>query len=182
MADSIHYLVSREIVNILKQATQTSVPANDLARVDIIKVGLFQENPKHDDANVYITVTPGIRGRDDVYDGIVTLESFPNLGLDIPAREIGGGVSWWRIFGVEYGMYYIKAGYEEETILNAAGVLQQRIINALDGKRVNICDDFGECVCELFAVKAEMFESGGVKPKTFIWRGRVIVMALSERQ
>ncbi len=181
MANSIHYLLSQKIVDLLVPDLQTNVPDADQARADVVKVGLFQENPKHSNANVYVTVAPGMRGRDDVFDGIVTLNDFEDIAVRSPAREMGGGVSWWRQFDVEYGVYFIKGPLTEEEALNAAGVLQQRIIKALDGKVVNVCDDFGECACQLFVAKAGMFESGGVKPQTFIWRGKVLVMALTER-
>lgn len=182
MPNSIHLLLSQKIVELLKPNLQDNVPGSDPARVDVLKVGLFQQNPKHDNANVYVTVVPGIRGRDDVYDGLVTLNDFEDIAINVPAREMGGGTSWWRILGIEFGVYYIKGPLTEEQALNAAGVVQQRIINTLDGKTVNVCDDFGECACQLFVAKASMFESGGVKPKTFIWRGKVLVMVLTERQ
>lgn len=179
--DGIVYLVLAAMKTHLVAKMQTEISNSGIIaeRADVVKIGLFQDNPTNKNVHIYIQGgehdTPGLE------DGISSLGSFQNIAWRVPAREIGGGSSWWRNGVVNIGIYFIKEKLDEEAAHRRAYSIMSRLIGAVETCRVSgLVDSYGERALQLFAARNTMFESGG-PPTNYIFRGKVYFQFLTER-
>jgi len=172
-------LILDTMVTHLTQVMQTDVDEDNETYADIVKKGLLQENKAK--KNIAIGVTGGDHDNPEYLDGIVTLGTHPQIGFDLPAREIGGGQMWYRRGVVRVECFFIREKLEEEDAFIAAYEVLGRLMDNIENVNLTgIVDDKGERAVKLFCIGNTFFESGGA-PKSFIFRGKVLWMCLTER-
>lgn len=146
---------------------------------DTVKVGRFQENPNR--KNVYIAIQSGDPDDLNFVDGIVSLDDFKDIAIEVPPREIGGGQLWWRRGIVQYGLFFNKSNYAEEIAMEYAYELLGYMQRAMETIQVaDLVDPYGEQAYYLFVFANTFTESGG-PPKSYIWRGRMYWQCLTEK-
>ena len=162
--------------------TIDNVAVTDPARADNVKIGhLYQENPTRPEANIYATVSHGKRDDPGYRDAIVTTKDMENIGLFVRAREIGGGVFWWRRGTVEYGVFLTKSNYTEEQAFDIAMTFYQRVLRGIEKANVTGLQEDFERAYKLFLVASSFYEQGGLRQKTYIWRGTAYFQVLTQR-
>lgn len=174
-------MVLDRIVSTLIEKCQTAVPATELSYVDVVKKGLLQSSKTV--KNVQFGVSGGDHEIPDYMDGIATAKQFEeDAGFVLPyAREIGGGVMWFRRGVVRIEAFFIRERLTEDVAHEAAYEVLGRVISALDDMSVNgLSDDYGERAIRMFCTGNTYFESGG-PPKSYIFRGKVLWSCLTER-
>lgn len=160
----------------LEQKMQTELPASE--RVGIIKIGRFQDNPAK--VSTYITLSPGDPDDPSFQDGIVSLEDMKNIGINFPAREIGGGELWWRRFTANVGCYWIEEKLDEEEALEQSYLIMGRLCDAIPLLNISgLSDQFGEIAVQPFLYATTNFEGGGAEK--YNWRGKAKWQVLTER-
>jgi len=159
---------------------QTSIDPNDLTYADVVKKGLLQTDKVS--KNVQIGFVGGDHNDPEVKDGISSLELMPEIGVDIPSREIGGGQSWWRKGTAIIECYFVRQKLTEDEAFEAGYEVLGRLMSSIEEVNLSgISDDFGEIALHHpYCYANNFFESGG-PPKTYIFRGRVFWMCLTER-
>src|SRR5690349_16317515 len=73
---------------------QSEIPDDDVTRADVVKVGLLFDNKTR--SNIQVGIQAGDHDNPEELDGIVTLDKLPDIGMFVPAREIGGTQIWMR--------------------------------------------------------------------------------------
>ena len=172
-------LILDALVASITAAMKTPIDPTDITYVDVVKKGLLQTDKTKE--NVQIGITGGDHEDPKYTDGIAALGDLPNIGFYVPNREIGGGEMWWRRGVARLECFYIRERLTEdeahEAAYNTLGRLMQTIpLTSMSG----LTDSFGEHAIKLFCFGNTMFESGG-PPKTYIFRGKVLWQALTER-
>jgi hypothetical protein len=179
MMDSIHDLVGQYIVERLKEACIDIIPEDDYRAVQI-RQGLLQEDPV--DLRLALLVNPGDpedKATDPKWSDVLAGEE---KALGIPSYEIGGGEWWLRRFCVDCRFYFINSNETRDEARKIAGYLFAASENALSNKPISgVTDDFGEHAIMIYVTKKMFYESGG-PPNSFIWRGKLFVQVLTERQ
>jgi hypothetical protein len=172
-------LILDKIVAKLTEVMQTNVDTTDITYADLVKKGLLQE-PKLT-KNVALGVTGGDHDNPDYMDGIVTLEDMQNIGWTASAREVGGGQLWWRRGVVRVECFFVRERLEEPAAFQAGYEVLGRVEANIENINLSgVVDDFDERAIRLYCIGNTFFESGG-KPKTFIFRGKVLWQCLTER-
>lgn len=150
-------------------------------KVSTVEVGRFQDDPTAKPR--YVAVQGGVLNKPDTLDGVVTLEEMHRTGIYVPAREAGGSGQqhWWRRGSCEIGVYTLGTLLTEKAARTAAYNIFGRLTANIENVGVSDLEDsFGESAYKLF-VYASVFHQGGGPDKNFIWRGRVLWQALTER-
>ena len=158
---------------------QTALLVDDPEYADVVEIGRFQDDPVK--KNVHIAIQGGYLEKPNYMDGIVTLEEFHRIGMYIPPREVGGGQMWWRRGSVEVGCFFIGTSLTEAQMRTAAYNVLGRVTSNLDNIAISgLSDSFGEKGYQMQSYASEYFQGGG-PPNQYIWRGRVLWQALTER-
>lgn len=158
---------------------QTPIAADDITRADVIKKGMFQENPTL--KNVSLAVQGGDHEDPNYRDGIVSIEKMDDINFDIPPREIGGGVYWWRRGVVSVKCYFILEGLSENDAHQKAYQILGRAINGVETTPMPLpIDEFGEKASQIFVSSNTFYESGG-PPSNYLFRGKIFWQVLTER-
>jgi hypothetical protein len=172
-------MVLDKIVDHLTLVMQTNIDPTDVTYADIVKKGLLQENKAK--RNIGIGVTGGDHDDPEYTDGVVSLSKMPEIAMDLPVREIGGGQMWWRRGVIRVECFFIREKLEEdEAFIAAYDVLGRVQANIENIDLTGTVDDYGERAIRLFCFGNTFFESGGA-PKSFIFRGKVFWLCLTER-
>lgn len=176
----ITYMVIEKLCAQLLKAMQTDIPLDDPTRADIVKIGRFQQNPIKN--NVHISVSGGSLTDPELIDGIVTIKDMDKIGMNVYAREIGGGQFWWRRGEVRVETFLTQGNIPELDAAQYAYEIYGRVMNNIENVVVGgLVDDFGERAIKLFCFASAYMESGG-PPSKYIWRGYVKWQFLSERK
>jgi hypothetical protein len=156
-----------------------SIPEGDVTRAKLIKKGRFQDDPV--ETSIYLAVSGGNSEKVDQLDGVVTLGEHPNIGWVMPPYEIGGSTAWWRKGIITVGCYFIREKFDEDTAMEYAYTVLGRTEQAVETlELIDAVDDWGEQAYKMFLVGTSFFVSGG-PPKSYIWRGKVHWMCLTEK-
>lgn len=179
MTQVINMLLDAMVASVT-DTLQTSIDPDDLTYVDVVKKGLLQTDKigKH----IQIGFQGGDHQDPEQKDGITSLQRMPDIGIKVPVREIGGGQSWYRRGVAQIECYFIRARLtEDEAFIQAYEVLG-RLMSAIEGiDLTGMVDDFGErAIHHPYCYANNFFESGG-PPKTYLFRGRVFWVCLTER-
>lgn len=182
MSDPLPLQIIDAVVASVTQKAITDVPVDDASRADIVKAGhLYQENPAKPEHNIYVTISHGDAEDPKYRDGVWSLEDMDNIDFNVPVREVGGGVAWRRRFTARFGVFLPKSGLEEREAMRIAMVFVQRIEEGIKNAPVAGLSDGVEVARAIFVTGQTFFESGGVKKKTYIWRGTIYFDVLTER-
>ena len=172
-------LILDKIVERLTLVMQTNIDPTDITYADIVKKGLLQENKAK--RNIGIGVTGGDHDDPEYTDGIASLSKLPEIAMDLPIREIGGGQMWWRRGVIRVECFFIREKLEEDAAFVAAYEVLGRIMANLESINfTGVVDSFDERALKLFCYGNTFFESGGA-PKSFIFRGKVFWQVMTER-
>jgi len=175
----IRYLIAKAIADHLETKLITDVSESDPLRASIVKFGRFQQSPIEN--YLYVSVIGGNVQDPTVQDGIVTIDDMEDIGLRIPAREIGGGEMWFRRGWVEIGAYFIAQGLAEELAADYAHTFMGRVSSNIKTAPVGgITDEFGEIASCIYVYAESLFEGGG-PPNQYLWRGQIQWQVLTER-
>lgn len=176
-------LVLDRLVESVTAAMQTAIdPKTDLTYADVVKKGLLQENKTL--KNVQIGITGGDHEDPAYQDGIIDLEKMPNIGIQMPSREIGSHpIEIWGRRGVaRVEVFLIKEGLVESEAHAVAYAVLGRLEATIKATSLSgLVDSFGErALFKPFVYGNTFFESGG-PPKQFIFRGKVQWQFYTER-
>lgn len=171
------------ILHAMKDHLVSSLVTNQLPEdpiyFDVVKIGRWQDDPKR--KNVHLAISGGDAEDFKYMDGIATLDDLDDLGFYVPAREFGGGQSWWRRGTIQIGCYFIRERYEEEVAVEYAYAALGRLMAEVENVDVtNLEDDFGERAIRIFLYGNSFFQSGG-PPRSYIFRGKLLWACLTER-
>ena len=172
-------LVLDAFVQFYKEQLQDSLPVDDPLRPDIIKKGLLQQEKL--ESNIQLGVQGGDHDNPEDMDAIVTLDKLPDIGIYVPAREIGGGQIWMRRGVVRVECFYINEQLTEDEAHEQAYNVLGHVMRLVEDAPINgLVDDFSERAIRAFCYANTYFESGG-PPTSFIFRGKVFFAFLTER-
>lgn len=176
-----HLLITR-LAQSLETAMKTNVSASDPTRARDVQPYRFQGSPL--DNYIYLYVTGGDINNPQLADSRVSSqgEVVDNLGMTLPAGEIGGGHYWWRRGRVVLGCYFVLDPKFTQVVAGQhAHVVLGRAMYTIDGTNVaDLIDDFGE-QAYMIACYANTFYEGGGPPNQYIWRGDIHWQALTRR-
>lgn len=149
-----------------------NVPEGDPTRAGLVKIGLMQENPA--DIVVSVALTSGDYEDDKYIDGHVDHPDLQDFTIkNLPRGEVGGGSYWWRRFSIRVQVFFVRAGYDEDTAIQHAydfhGRLQRHISTCQIGP---IEDAYGERALGRPYLESTTFFPSGGKNK-FIFRGKL---------
>jgi len=150
-------------------------------KVSVVEMGRFQDDPTANPR--YVAIQGGYIEKPTYQDGIVTLEDMDRIGIYVPSREVGGSGQqlWWRRGTCEIGCYFIGTQLTEAAARIAAYNVLGRLSSNIENVGISdLTDSFGERGNQMFLYASE-FHQGGGPPADFIWRGRVLWQALTER-
>ena len=182
----MRYELISALVNHLTTEMQTNVPTSDPTRADVVKAGfLFHQNPTRATSNVYITVSFGRPDDDKAKDGIASLSTFPDVAARFGryAREVGGGEVWFRRITVRFGLFFVRSSFSEDQALQYASQFMERLENALASwKPSGIVSSSGkERALWAYLYSSSIFESGGERAQSFMFRGEADILVATER-
>lgn len=152
-------------------------------RAKVVKKGLLQQGKLENITQ--IGVTGGDHELPDDVDGIVTMDKLPNIGMNFPPREIGGGQIWMRRGVVRLECFYIRPvnneKFNEDRAHEVAYDTLGRVMDLIEGCPVaGLKDDYNERVIKIFCYANTFFESGG-PPNNYIFRGKIFWAIYTER-
>lgn len=174
-----HLLVLR-LTEFLQQEMIDAI--SDQTKADVVKAYRFQDSPLT--YPITLAVLGGdpddpnfIDGRLGYRDG----DAGSDLGLKIPAGEVGGGHLWWRRGRVKLGCYFVAGDTEQEDAADYAHIVLGRAMQCIDECPVSdLVDDFGEHALWM-AVTANTFSEGGGPENQYLWRGMIHWQVLTQR-
>lgn len=173
-------MILQRFVEVLTLEMQTNITdLNDLTRAKVVKKGLLQTN------KIENTVSIGVTGgdhEDPAYrDAIVSENNLQDIGIDYPAREIGGGQLWWRRGVVAVEIFFPSKNLVEDVAFTTAYEVLGRLMFHCENLNVdNIIDSYDEHAIRMFVYGSTFFQSGG-PPTSWIFRGKVLWSCLTER-
>jgi hypothetical protein len=172
-------MILDKIVTALQKSMVDDI-SDENTKATLVKKGLLQENKlvKY----IAIGVTGGDHEDTEYKDGIVTYSGLPDLAMDIPAREIGGGQIWQRRFVARLEIFFIlKAFVEDVAFQHAYDVLGRLQANIENIDLSNMTDDFGETAEGHAYTFANTFFEGGGPPQNYTFRGKILFTVFTER-
>ena len=176
-----------QIVNMILDKMVTSLQASmadNIADVNtkatLVKKGLLQTDKLT--KFIEIGLTGGDHEDPNYIDGIDTMEGLPNLAMEIPAREIGGGQIWQRRFIARLEIYYVLQPHIEIDAFQYAYEILGRLESNIENVDLsNMTDSYGETAeGHAYCFANTFFQSGG-PPQSFIFRGKVMFTVFTER-
>lgn len=174
----VNLILDRMVAHLLK-GMQTDVDPLSLSYADVVKKGLLQTDKTT--KNVQIGISGGDHEDPNYKDAIVSETGLQEMGIEFPAREVGGGQLWWRRGVVKVEAFFIKERLTEDDAHAAGYAVLGRLESLIESTPLdNILDDFGERAILIFCYGNTYFESGG-PPKSYIFRGKVFWVCLTER-
>jgi len=176
MSQISHLLVMRLTDTLdLEMRVNTSGPT----KAGLVQAYRFQDNPL-EKVN-YLYVSAGNPQDPDLQDARVSARDMENLGMNLPAGEVGGGHYWWRRGRIALGCYFITKNYTQEVAADYAHTFLGRVMHHTERANVSdLVDDWGEEASYLMVFASTFFEGGG-PPNQFIWRGHVLWQVLTHR-
>lgn len=161
--------------------TKVADEITDETAVKLVKPYKFQDNPLTDRTHIYLWITGNDPKNPDDRDAWVGMQGMEDLGLRVPAGEIGGGHLWWRKGKAELGCYFIRERYTQEEAADTAQMVLGRVLYWLERAYVSdLVDEFGEQALKIFVMANSFFEGGG-PTNQFFWRGEIWWQCLTER-
>lgn len=155
------------------------VPSSDRSRATEVKAYKFQENPLTN--HVYVWVSSGNPNNPDERDGRVGSQSMEELGLRLPAGEVGGGHLWWRKGRIELGVYFVRERLEQSVAGDYAHEVLGRAMYWTERAEVSdLVDEFSEHALWIYVYGNTFYEGGGPKNQ-YYWRGEILYQVLTER-
>jgi hypothetical protein len=172
-------LIVTRLVEKLSQELITKISSGDPSRAGEVQAYRFQDNPLNP-VN-FVWVSAGNPNDPDYRDGRVTADQMEDLGMTLPAGEIGGGHYWWRRGRVSLGCYYILKSFKQDVAAKHAHTFLGRVTYHTEHTNVaDLVDEWGERAYYLWVPHSTFFEGGG-PPAQYIWRGEVAWQALTHR-
>lgn len=173
-------LLLNAMKNHLTTRLQSEVPDDDVTKADVVKIGLLFDNKTKN--NIQIGIQAGDHDNPEELDGIVTLDKLPDIGMLIPAREIGGGQVWMRRGTAKIECFFIRERLTEEEAFQKAYEVMGRLTQAIEETPIASIptDSFGERPISLHCYAQTFFQSGG-PPNSYIFRGKALWAALTEK-
>lgn len=172
-------LILMAIRDDLKLHMMDEVAEDDVNRADVVKIGLLQESKTK--KNIQLGITGGDHENPEEQDGISSIDKLPDIGFDLPVREIGGGKIWMRRGVVNIECFYVREKLDEESATLHAYAALGRAMEVIDNVKVaGLKDDFGERALFIDCYSNTYFESGG-PPRTFIFRGKIMWAVYTEK-
>ena len=173
-------LVLDALVMSVTQKMQTSIDPADLTYADVVKKGLLQTDKVG--KNVQVGFQGGDHQDPEQKDSISSLQRIPDIGVYVPEREVGGGQSWWRRGTAQIECFFVRQRLTEDEAFVAGYEVLGRLMSSIEEVNLSgMTDDFGEIALHHpYCYANTFFESGG-PPKTYIFRGKVLWMILTER-
>jgi len=176
----IRYTIAKTITDYLELKLITEIDDSDPIKAKVVKFGRFQQDPTIN--NIFVTVSGGNLQKPGTLDGIVTIEEMNNIAMKVPAREIGGGQTWWRRGWLEIGCYFVLEDYTaEEAGDHAHNFLGRVSLNLRQAPVCGLADDYGETAYDLFVYAESMFPGGG-PTNQYLWRGQMLWQTLTYRE
>jgi hypothetical protein len=171
-------LVERIVEN-LDQEMRVKISQSNPTRAIEVKAYRFQDSPI--EKNIYLAVSSGNPKDPEYRDGRVNTRDMENVGMNIPAGEIGGGHYWWRRGRVTLGTYFVTKNYAQNVAANYAHIVRGRAEYYTEQTNVaDLVDEFGERAYYLMVIASNFFEGGGPEGQ-YLWRGEIIWQALTHR-
>lgn len=155
----------------------------DLELPLVIRGNKLQENPVKD--RIYVLVHIGDPDEPDIWhDSSLAKrdQALDRVQFQAPAFEVGGHgtAMMYRRFTIEYGFYGTKFKESREEAQRQANLIKGRCEKALwRPTYAGVADLFGEIPLMAFVVQ-DIIDAGGGK-NSFIWRGKIHVMVLTNR-
>jgi hypothetical protein len=176
-------LVLDALVEHVNQYMHDDLPEDDPIRAKVVKKGLLQTGKLENITQ--IGITGGDHEKPDDLDAIMGMESLPDIGFTIPAREIGGGQIWMRRGVAKLECFYTRPLNNEKLTEDRAHEVAYetlgRLLSVIETAPVRgLVDSYGEKAFEIFCYSNTFFESGG-PPNNYIFRGKVLWAILTER-
>ena len=165
-------LILLKMKETIVQEMVTNISPSDMTRADVVKLGLLQTDKLG--KNIQIGINSGDHDRPEELDGIVTLDKLPDIAIDVPPREIGGGQNWMRRGVVQLECFFIREKLTEEQAFDKAHEVMARLQNTIEKTPITQIarDSYGERPFgHVFCYSASYFESGG-PPNSYIFRGK----------
>ena len=170
-------LVIRRLVENVTLKCKTEIPTSNASRIQEVKFGRFKDDPVN--IVTHVAISGGNPENPNELDGIVTIKELDRISLRVPAREIGGGETWWHRGRAQLGCFFIQSGYSEDVAQQVAYEAMGRLAYTIRNTPViGLVDDYGERAHKVYVYAASFFESGG-PPNQFIWRGSVLWQVLT---
>lgn len=162
------------------QHMKDEIPEDDPTRVRVVKKGLLQAGKLEN--IIQIGITGGDHELPDDIDGIVTMDKLPDVGMEFPHREIGGGQIWMRRGVIRLECFFIRGPKmtEDEAHRVAYDTLGRTLSLVETAPVSGLLDDFGERALTAHCYANTFFESGG-PPNNFIFRGKIFWAVYTER-
>ena len=158
-----------------------AVPDESPTKVDVVKVGRFQDNPIQ--KNVSVSISGGDFENEKFIDGRIDHDDLDSISYmsKLPVHEIGGGTHWWRRGTINFQAFFVKELYAEDVALRHAYDFYGRLQQCLESVRVGgLTDVYGEkAYGYVIPESATFFESGGANQ--FIFRGKMTFRVLTWR-
>ncbi len=152
----------------LTNRCQLALPEDDPTRMDEVKIGREQTDPKK--RAFYLSISGGSQTDPDLRDGIVSLRTSERIGIVMPVREIGGGQVWWRFGEVKIGCFFVNAKIDETLAMRYSYAAFGRLLANIENLYIaDLRDSFSEQASQMFCYASTYMESGG--SGHYIWRG-----------
>jgi len=166
----VDMILDRLVENLTIELSE-NVPVGDKARINAVKKGLLIENKVQN--VIQIGIQGGDREQPDMQDGIVSMDTLPNIGINYVPREIGGGQTWARRGVIKLECFFPEKRYDEIDSFKVAYVALGRTIRAINSTPVSdLIDSFGERAWTIHAYSNTYNQSGG-PPSSYIFRGKI---------
>jgi hypothetical protein len=173
-------LIVHQIVDSLTAAMKTAIAIDDPTYVSNIQAYRFQEDPIVAQNNIYVST--GDPDNPNYTDGLINSKGMENLGLRVPAGEIGGGHLWWRRGRARLGCFFILENCTQTEAGTYAHNILGRAMKTIESTSVNfLVDTFGERGHSKVRVHSSTFHESGGPPTSYIWRGDIFWQALTQR-
>jgi hypothetical protein len=180
MATAVVNMILDRLVTKVNLDMITNVPSSNPSRAKVVKKGLLQADKL--DNLIAIGITGGDHEDPNYKDGVITMDTMQDIGIDLPPREVGGGTYWWRRGVARIECFFILSLFNESKAHDVAYEALSRLMNSIDTcNPTGLVDTSGEGVVKIFCHSNTFFQSGG-PPNQYIFRGKVFWSALTQRQ
>ena len=173
-------MILKKVERHLQYELFDAVPEDSPTRAGLVKVGLMQENPADKVASV--SITSGDFEDDGFVDAHVDHPEVQEFTIrHLPRGEVGGGHYWWRRFSIRVQVFFVRAGYDEDTATQHAYDFYGRLQSAIEACQIGtMSDHYGErALGKPYLESTTFFPSGG--KNKFIFRGKLRFRVLTSR-